>query len=158
MNEMKSQDLRQDSNHLVGVPSHPLGAGVGALGGAAAGAAVGMAGGPVGAVIGAAFGAVAGGLGGDAVASSFDQVEESNYWRENFSRRPYVQADASFDDFGPAYAFGAGAFDRYRSRGFDEAETDLSVEWDAHRGTSSLDWPRARDASRDAWDRLNERS
>ncbi len=63
---------------LVGVPDHPLAAAAGAVvTGAAAGAVVGTAAGPVGAVIGAAVGAVAGGLGGDAIASSIEQVHDA---------------------------------------------------------------------------------
>ena len=60
---------------LVGVPSHRVAAVVGALlTGGATGAVVATAAGPVGTVVGAIFGAVAGGLGGDAIASSFEQV------------------------------------------------------------------------------------
>ena len=140
MSESKELNRRRDDESLVGVPSHPVATGVGAvLGGAAAGAAAGSVGGPVGAVVGAAIGAVAGGLGADAVANSIDQVAEANYWRENFSNRPYVPADGRYDDYGPAYAFGAGAFERHLGRSFDEVEGELSRGWTSSRGQSRLE-------------------
>lgn len=62
-------------DELVGVPSHPVAVGAGALVvGAAAGAAAGTVAGPVGTLAGAAVGALMGGLGADAVAESVDEV------------------------------------------------------------------------------------
>lgn len=135
--------------------AHPVGTGVGAaLGGAAAGAAAGTVAGPVGTVIGAAIGAIAGGLAGKGVAEAIDPTREDAYWRDNYINRPYVGTGATYDDYGPAYRYGVNAYSRNPERSFDIAEADLSRGWKDARGQSSLDWDRAKDATRDAWHRL----
>ena len=136
---------------LVGVPDHPVAAVAGALAaGAASGAMVGTVAGPLGIAMGAVVGAVAGALGGDAIASSVEQVRDANYWRENYGQRPYVGEGDSFDDFGPAFDFGTSWGQRHAGRAFDEVEPELALEWPGARGTSRLDWDRARHAARDA--------
>ena len=134
---------------ISGAPgAHPVGTGVGAaLGGAAAGAATGT-------VVGAAIGAVVGGLAGKGVAEAVDPTREDAYWRENYKNRPYVSG-GSYDDFGPAYAYGVSSYGRYSGRKFDEVEADLSRDWNNARGKSSLSWDRAKNATRDAWDRIS---
>lgn len=143
--------------------AHPVGVGVGAaVGGAAAGvataaatgAAVGTAAGPVGTVVGAAVGAVVGGLAGKAVAEHYDPTVEDRYWREHHKARPYVSG-GSYDDFGPAYAYGVSSYGKYSGRKFDEVESELSRNWTGARGKSSLSWDRAKPATQDAWDRLS---
>ena len=156
-----SDILESDANRdpISGAPgSHPVGTGLGAaLGGAAAGAAAGTVVGPVGTVIGAAVGAIVGGYAGKGVAEAIDPTVESAYWRENFQSRPYAQAGsefADFDQYEPAYRYGVESFGRYPGRSFEAAEADMAGNWQRVRGTSSLDWDRARHASRDAWNRL----
>lgn len=142
---------------LTGAPgAHPVGTGVGAAaGGIAAGAAIGTVAGPVGTVVGAAVGAVVGGLAGKGVAESIDPTREDAYWRDNYKSRPYASG-ASYDDFGPAYAYGVSSYPRLGDRPFDEAESDLSRGWDRARGKSSLTWDRAKHATRDAWSRISD--
>jgi len=136
--------------------AHPVGTGVGAVaGGMAAGAAVGTVAGPVGTAVGAAVGAVVGGLAGKGIAESIDPTREDAYWRDNYSKRPYASG-ASYDDFGPAYAYGVSTYSTHADRGFDAAEGDLSRGWDKARGKSSLTWDRAKHATRDAWSRLSD--
>ncbi|MEP7302732.1 MAG: glycine zipper domain-containing protein [Caldimonas sp.] len=136
--------------------SHPVGTGVGAvLGGAAAGAATGTVAGPVGTVIGAAVGAVVGGLAGKGIAESIDPTREDAYWRENYASRPYVSG-ASYNDFGPAYAYGVSSYRSYAGRTFEDVESDLSRDWTKARGKSSLQWERAKHATRDAWHRVSD--
>ena len=156
--EKEAQDANRDP--ITGAPgAHPLGTGIGAaLGGAAAGAATGTVAGPVGTVVGAAIGAIVGGLAGKGVAESIDPTAEDVFWRENYTTRPYVEPAASFDDYGPAYGYGVGAFSRYPGRSFDEAESDLSRDWNGARGPSSLTWDKARHATRDAWNRVSDRA
>ncbi len=127
-----------------------------ALGGAATGAVVGAVAGPVGAAVGAAVGAIAAGFAGNAIVDAVDADAERDYWRDNFSSRPYVEPDADFLDYGPAYGHGVDSFVANPDRSFDEVEADLAPRWPAARGSSNLEWGRARHASRDAWDRLNE--
>lgn len=138
--------------------AHPVGAGVGAtLGGAAAGAAAGMAAGPVGTVAGAIVGGVAGGLAGKAVAEQIDPTVEEHYWRNEYATRDYYDPTVGYEEIGPAYQYGWESRVEYGDRAFDEVEPDLAHEWSGGRhGKSSLDWGRARPATRDAWDRVDQ--
>jgi hypothetical protein len=124
----------------------------GVAGGAAAGAAAGGLTGPVGAAIGAAVGAVAGAVAGRMRA---DPVAEDTYWRDNYASRPYVTGGTSYDEYAPAYRHGVEAYNRYPDRSFDEIEPELGRDWATARGTSSLEWERAKHASRDAWQRVS---
>jgi hypothetical protein len=150
-------DKSANRDPLTGAPgAHPVGTGVGAVaGGLAAGAAAGTVAGPVGTAVGAAVGAVVGGLAGKGIAESIDPTREDAYWRDNYRTRPYA-GDASYDDFGPAYAYGVSSYSRYPGRRFEEVESDLSRDWDRARGKSSLTWDRAKLATRDAWHRLSD--
>ncbi len=144
---------------LVGVPSHPVAAVAGAvLAGGATGAVVGTAAGPVGTVIGAVAGAIAGALGGDAIAASFSDAADDAHWRDHYSSRPYVSAGSSYDDYGPAYAYGSNARSRYPDGHFDEVEGSLGSNWGERRGNSRLEWDEAKLAARDAWDRFDDPS
>ena len=135
--------------------AHPVGTGVGAAaGGMAAGAAIGTVAGPIGTTIGAAVGAVLGGLAGKGVAEAIDPTVEDDYWRTNYRDRQYVTGDESYDDYGPAYRYGVARYASAGGRPYDEVEPELSHDWGAARGTSRLDWDRARLATRDAWSRL----
>ena len=124
----------------------------GVAGGAITGALAGGVTGPVGAAIGAAAGAIAGALMGKKV----DPVVEDAYWRDNYRTRPYVDSAASYDDYAPAYRHGLEAHTRYPNRPFDEIESDLGRDWSTSRGKSSLEWERAKHASRDAWSRVKD--
>ncbi len=136
--------------------AHPIGTGVGAiLGGAAAGAATGTVAGPVGTVVGAAIGAVVGGLAGKGVAETIDPTREDAYWRDNYASRPYVEG-ASYDDFGPAYAYGVNSYGTHAGRAWEDVEPELGTRWSATRGKSSLEWDRAKLATRDAWNRVSD--
>jgi hypothetical protein len=157
---MKETTTRSDANRdpITDAPgSHPVGTGVGALvGGAAAGAAAGTVAGPVGTVVGAALGAVAGGLAGKGIAESIDPTREDAYWRDNYTSRPYVEVGSSYDDFGPAYAYGVNSYSTYAGRDWDDVEPELSGRWNVMRGNSSLGWDRAKHATRDAWNRVSD--
>jgi len=157
---MTNTTSRTDANRdpITGAAgSHPVGTGVGALlGGAAAGAATGTVAGPVGTVVGAAVGAVIGGLAGKGIAESVDPSREDAYWRDNYSSRPYVDAGSSYDDFGPAYAYGVNSYGTHAGRDWDDVEPELSNRWNVMRGESSLDWDRAKHATKDAWHRVSD--
>ncbi len=127
----------------------------GVAGGAAAGAAIGGMTGPVGAAVGAVAGAAVGALAGKGVANA-DPVAEDTYWRDNYSTRPYASG-ASYDEYGPAYHYGVDSYSKYQGRSFDDVDSELSRDWGSTRGTSTLEWDRARPAARDAWQRLSDR-
>lgn len=153
-NPMKTSSTVADDRHTakkegVGVAVGAVGGGV--VGGAAAGALAGGMTGPVGAAVGAVIGAVAGAIG----ARAIDPKVEDDYWRSNYTTRPYVTSGASYDDYQPAYRYGVDSYARNAGRSFDEVEPDLSRDWGTTRGTSSLDWERAKHATRDAWERVS---
>jgi hypothetical protein len=156
---MKARQNDHDANRdpLSGEPgSHPFGVGVGAAGVGAAGAALGAAAGPVGAAVGAVVGAVAGGLAGKAIAESIDHATEDAYWRKHYSSRPYFKPGSSYDDYRPAFRYGWESHQRYPDRSWDDVEPELERDWNKNRGTSCLDWPEARMATRDAWGRIDQ--
>lgn len=155
---------RTGDNDLVDNSSHPVGTTVGAagggVGGAAAGAALGTAVAPgvgtaIGAVAGAVGGAVAGGAVGHGVAEAINPTEEDNYWRMNYTSRPYYSAEYNYDeDYAPAYRYGVESYTRHPGRRFDEVESDLGSGWERTKGKSRLGWDRAKLATRDAWHKV----
>src|SRR5439155_23230373 len=164
--EIRSNDPDRNPDPITKAPgAHPLGTGVGAaaggaagIGGAiAAGAAMGTAAGPIGTATGAAIGAVVGGLVGKGVAEGINPTEEHNYWRSTYRSRPYVQADAPYDEFAPAYQYGWESQQRYTGQRWEDVEAELGRDWESKRGKSSLSWGQAKTAARDAWDRVSFR-
>ena len=132
--------------------SHPVGAGVGTVAGATAGAAIGAPGGPIGAVAGAVIGGIAGWLQGRVIAEGVNPTEEELFWHENFSGSPYFDREYTWEDYQPAYQAGVQTFDPKRK--FSDIEPELENNWGEIRGDSRLEWPEARSASEDAWNRL----
>ncbi len=138
-----------------GPRSHPIGTGAGAAGGAAAGAALGGAlGGPPGAALGGLLGAIGGGAAGDGLAEAVNPSAHDRYWRQNYRARAYTDDSAAYDLYRPAYRFGWEARVRYFDRHWDDVEPTLAREWET-RHESELTWPRAREAARDAWTRVD---
>jgi hypothetical protein len=155
----KSKRKQKDANEdpLTGAAgAHPVGVALGATGGAAAGAAVGAVGGPVGAAVGAAVGGLAGGLAGKGAAETVNPTAEDAYWSEHYSERPYVEEDRDYAYYQPAYRFGWETYSQYGERSFDEIDNKLSREWDERRGDSLQTWREAREAARDAWNRVSQ--
>lgn len=135
--------------------AHPVGVGLGAAaGGAATGAIAGAVAGPIGAAVGAVVGGVAGGYAGKAAAEAIDPTVEDTYWRDNYRTRPYYDSAAPYDEYAPAYRYGWESRGRHRDRRFEEVEPEMQRGWTQARATSKLDWPKAKLASRDAWDRI----
>ncbi|MGE3108863.1 MAG: PA2169 family four-helix-bundle protein [Phycisphaerales bacterium] len=150
--------VNMNRDPVTGAPgSHPAGAGVGAAVGATVGGAVGAVGGPLGIAAGAAIGGVAGGLVGKGAAEAINPTGEVEYWRAEFTNRPY-SSGRTFDDFAPAYYYAAESYQRYPGRTFEEAETDLARDWPNRRANSRLEWNDARAASKDAWERIAKSS
>jgi len=152
-----TRDAREgDANRdpISGAPgAHPVGTGVGAAGGAAAGAAIGAVGGPVGALVGGAIGAVAGGLAGKGAAEAINPTVEDEYWRENYSTRPYATADRGYEYYQPAYRYGWESRAKHAGKEWDSVAGDLQKGWDKARGASKMEWNEARSAVSDAWHR-----
>ena len=88
--------------------------------------------------------------------SMLDWTTEEDYWRKNYSSRPYVGQgqNRDFEYWKPAYRYGYDSAGRHQGRKWDEVESDLRSGWNnyEHRGTST--WEQIKDAVRDGWDRL----
>ena len=142
---------------ITGAPgSHPLGVAAGGTAGAIAGAAIGSLFGPIGTLIGGGIGAVGGASGGKAIAERVDPTAEVEYWREDATGRDYYQRDRDFDrDYAPAYRLGTEYRNEAGRRHWNETERELKARWDQARGESTLDWPQAQPAIRDAWERTD---
>lgn len=142
---------------ITGAPgAHPVGTGVGAAAGGATGAAIGTAvAGPAGTLVGAAVGAIAGGLAGKGVAEMVDPTVEDAYWRESHVNQPYYTKGREYDAFAPAYRTGYEGRVKYHGRQFDEIESDLQEDYKRHNG--ELDWVDVKDATRNAWNRVDSR-
>ncbi|KFN48693.1 hypothetical protein [Arenimonas composti] len=130
---------------------HSIGAGTGAVGGALAGAAVGAAAGPVGSLVGAAVGGVVGAKAGDSIAEAVNPTEYTEHWRNNYASTPYYRADATWDDYEPAYRYGYDTYGQYRGKSFESVESDLERGWDKTKANSRLGWNEAKGAVRDGW-------
>jgi hypothetical protein len=136
--------------------SHPIETGIGA---AAAGAVTGMAvsafAGPIASAVGAAVGAVAGGYAGKGIGEMIDPTTEDHWLRDNFLSRPYVEAGDHFEDFHPAYRYGALAEAKYGDAGIDLMDQQLRNDWEASKD-SPMPWAKARGAVQDAYHRTVE--
>lgn len=157
----------KNPTHVGKHGDHPVGGAVGAAVGAAAGAAVagaaqgaalGTVAGLPGMAAGVAIGGVAGALLGKGVAQEVNPTTEDAYWNETYLTRPYVEQNASYDAYRPAYRHGIDAYTKYEGRDFDEIEPNLRSDWEKARGNSALSWDKAKLASRDAYDRLKTRT
>jgi hypothetical protein len=81
-------------------------------------------------------------------------TEEDEYWRTNYSTRPYASGNRDYAFYQPGYRYGYESANRYQGREWDELESDLSQNWNTYeyRGTST--WEQVKGAVRDAWDRV----
>jgi hypothetical protein len=83
--------------------------------------------------------------------------KEDEYWRGAFRTRPYCPDDSTYDDWRPAYRYGYESAVRYQGRPWDDSlEEELRTGWDRYpeRANREWSWQRAKDAVRDAWNRL----
>jgi len=148
---------------ITGEPgSHPVGVAGGGAAGAATGAAIGgVVGGPIGAAVGGVVGAVAGAAAGKSAAEAVNPTAEGQYWRDNYTMRPYYKKDKDFSHYEPAYRYGweTASKPEYQGRKFDALEKDLETNWPKYRGTNSTsEWRDLRDATRDSFDRIRTRT
>ncbi len=149
-----------DSNPdpITGQPgAHPVGTGVGAaVAGAAAGAAGGLIGGPVGAAVGAVIGGVAGGLAGKGVAESIDPTVEDGYWRKT-TRVVLITTQISLMTTTSPRTNTAGNRKQKTCIGHStRPKKRMSRQWNSVKARSTLTWDKAKHATRDAWNRIEQ--
>lgn len=61
-----------------------------------------------------------------------------------------VAGGKTHDEYQLAYHYGGDSYTKYLNPLFDNVEPKLSRDWNTAWGTSSMDWERAKHASRDA--------
>jgi hypothetical protein len=145
---------KRNADPLTGAPgAHPIETGIGAaVAGAASGLAAGTMGGPVAAALGAAAGAVVGGYAGKGIGEMIDPTLEDCWLRDRFDSRPYVEHGDTYEDFCPAYRYGAVAEAKYGDAGIDLMDEQLQREWEASKD-NQMPWTKAKGAVSDAYHR-----
>lgn len=82
-------------------------------------------------------------------AASVDALEDR--FKPGLAQTPYYSAGRHWDDYAPAYRFGADSCQRHAGRRFDDVASQLEQEWETARHASRLGWVEARGAVEDAW-------
>lgn len=93
-------------------------------------------------------------LGGNSARSSM--MSDDDYYRNHFTSN-YGTTGASYDDYAPAYSYGAemARNQKYSGRQWDDVETDLSSDWSTRAGNKAgSTWEKMKSAVRHGWDRM----
>lgn len=137
--------------------SHPASTGLGAVaGGIAGGAVVGSVAGPIGTIAGAATGAVLGGVSGRKLGEVIDPTVEDAHWKSAYAKESYYQSGMTYDDYAPAYRVGYQGRSRYAGRKFDDVQGSLEADYNRTKASSKLNWDKAKNATRAAWNRIEK--
>jgi hypothetical protein len=72
-------------------------------------------------------------------------------WRTAHATGTYVMPGTEYEDYAPAYRYGVLVADKHGQKTFAEVEPLLAEEWAAVRGSSRLEWDKARPAVRDGY-------
>ena len=83
-----------------------------------------------------------------------DWTTEDQYWRDNWSNRPYATADRGYGFYRPGYQYGYESATRYRGREWNDVETDLRSGWARFENRGESTWEQIKAAVRDAWNRV----
>lgn len=85
--------------------------------------------------------------------------ENDRHWQSSHNGMDWADRNYEYDtDYKPAYRYGAYARSRYDGRAWDgDLESDLSRDWDRHKGNSRLGWDKAKHAVREGWHRVENR-
>lgn len=87
---------------------------------------------------------------------AFTWTDDSDlFWHDAFETRPYVPADARYEEYRGAYRYGHEAAGRRRGREWIEVEPELAEAWEKyeHRGACRGNWAAVREAVKDGWQR-----
>jgi hypothetical protein len=89
-------------------------------------------------------------------SSSSNWNSQDSYWRNNYNSRPYYSMNRDYSAYEPAYRYGVELYDRNPGRRYDDLDqTELRRGWNEMRGNSNMSWDDAREASRDAYNRMD---
>ena len=86
--------------------------------------------------------------------SMLDWKNEEEYWRTNYTDRPYVGSNRDFNYWRPAYRYGYDAAMKYQGRAWTDMEGDLRTGWDRLEERGQTTWEQIKAAVRDGWDRV----
>jgi uncharacterized protein (TIGR02284 family) len=87
-----------------------------------------------------------------------DPLAELDHWRAAYFHRPYAP-EGTFVDFEPAYRAAVEEFAaRPRAEPFDDAEPRVQAAYERFASGAYRPWRSVRDASRDAWERIVNRT
>jgi len=91
----------------------------------------------------------------DRTYSTYEQTD--NHFSSRFDNAPYRQEGETFDDYRPAYRYGAQTRSRYGDREWDDSmEGEIKEGWEKTKGNSRLTWERAKAAVKDAFSSHDE--
>jgi hypothetical protein len=146
-----------DMRRTDGNAGDEIGEAVGGISGVLTGAALGSLGGPIGTIIGGIAGAVSGWWAGRAIseAASHTTNDDDEYYRTHYESAGSTAASRTYDDVRPAYHLGhiAGRNPDYKTRSFDEVETDLRHGWTGDVTQQHGQWNEVRDYARHGYER-----
>jgi hypothetical protein len=77
-------------------------------------------------------------------------TQEDNYWRNNYSTRPYASG-RTYEDLQPAYRYGYEARHLNQGGDWNSVQNDLERGWEKAKGASRSTWVEVKDAVKDAW-------
>jgi hypothetical protein len=82
-------------------------------------------------------------------------IDNDSYYRNHWNAK-YSNADDNYDDYLPAYRYGneARRLQKYRSRQWDDVESDLRTDWESRYTTGPSTWEKFKDAVRHGWDKI----
>jgi len=82
-------------------------------------------------------------------------IDDDNYYRTHWNAR-YSNANETYDDYLPAYRYGdeARRLQKYRSRHWDDAESDLKADWESRYTSGTSTWEKFKAAVRHGWDKI----
>ena len=83
-----------------------------------------------------------------------DPMEEDAYWRTHYANQDYVERNAPYSAYQPAYRTGYEGRGQYPEKTYDEVEADLQRDYEKSQDNSTLSWDKAKKAARDAWNRV----
>ncbi|MCL4181162.1 MAG: hypothetical protein KJ072_25880 [Verrucomicrobia bacterium] len=88
-------------------------------------------------------------------AEIMDHTAEDAYWRTHYAERAYVDRDTPYEIYQAAYQTGYEGPHQYPGKTFAEVESNLQRDFEKSEGNSTLTWDKARNATRDAWNRVD---
>lgn len=83
--------------------------------------------------------------------------DEDDYWRTNYTARPYIQGEPPYEEWQPAYRYGFQQRAERIDESWENVEDDLERSWDSFKASSKLTWKEAKEAVRDAWHHIESK-